>query len=369
MTEAKDLEEAIAGTGTELEMLIEIVSNLKIEDSTQTTQIIDNISGIYAPLNQNKAALKKRRQELQKVEGAAQFNSQMRLLDQSVVNYLEICDTPDRCEEYLTKVMVQLEELESRFADFDEYIEQLTEKRDELYTAFESRKLNLVEARNKRASALMSSAERILKGIKHRVEAMGSINDINGYYASDLMVDKVRDITQQLIDLNDSVKSGDIQSRLKTVREDAIRQLKDRQELFVDGKNIIRFGKHQFTVNVQKLELTTVFRDSEMYYHLAGTNFFEPITDKEFQDTRPVWDQELISEDERIYRGEYLAYQILKGLESNDTEETVAQMAELDDTARLAYTQKFMAPRYSEGYVKGLHDVDAATLLKELVKE
>ena len=34
--------------GGELEMLIDIVGNLKIEDATQTTQIIDGISTIYA---------------------------------------------------------------------------------------------------------------------------------------------------------------------------------------------------------------------------------------------------------------------------------------------------------------------------------
>ena len=61
--------------------------------------------------------------------------------------------------------MIQLEELEGRFAEFDEFVIQLTEKREEIYNAFETRKLSLVEARNKRATALMNAAERILKGI------------------------------------------------------------------------------------------------------------------------------------------------------------------------------------------------------------
>ena len=67
----------------------------------------------------------------------AQFGAQMKLLGQSVVNYLDLCDSPGKCEEYLTKVMVQLEELEGKFAEFDEYIEELSAKREEIYEAFE----------------------------------------------------------------------------------------------------------------------------------------------------------------------------------------------------------------------------------------
>ncbi|MEW6302399.1 MAG: DNA repair ATPase [Verrucomicrobiota bacterium] len=368
VTEAKALDEAIANTGKELEMLIEIVSNLKIEDSTQTTRIIDGISAIYAPLNQIKAALKRRRQELAKGEGEAQFSSQMRLLDQSVTNYLEICDSPERCDEYLTKVMVHVEELEARFADFDEFVLQLTEKREELYTAFENRKLGLVEARNKKATALMASADRILKGIKNRIDGMQSINEINGYFASDLMVEKVRNVVQQLIDLKDTVKSGDIQSRLKTIREDAVRQLKDRQELFVDGKNIIQLGQHKFTVNTQPLELTTVLRDGEMYYHLTGTNFFEKIADQELDATRPAWNQEVVSETDTVYRAEYLAYRILKALDARELDRNLADVTALDDAALLAFVQEFMAPRYSEGYIKGIHDLDGAKILRELLR-
>ena len=44
--------EALDKAGEELEMLIDIVGNLKIDDSTKTTQIIDDVSTIYSTLNQ-----------------------------------------------------------------------------------------------------------------------------------------------------------------------------------------------------------------------------------------------------------------------------------------------------------------------------
>jgi hypothetical protein len=367
VTDAKQLGEDIAKSAAELEMLIEIVSNLKIDDATHRTTIIDNISAIFATVNQARAILKKKIRELASVEGVAEFNSQMKLLNQAVVNYLDICDTPEKCDEFLTKVMISLEELEGRFAEFDEFILQLTEKREEVYTAFEQRKLSLVEARNKRANALMNAAERVLKGIQTRVQSFETINEINGYFASDLMIEKVRDIVEQLKELDDSVKVDDIQSRLKTVREDAVRQLKDRNELFVDGENTIRLGTHQFSVNVQALDLTTVMRDDEMCLHLTGTNFFEPIADERLLATREVWNQEVLSENRAVYRGEFLASKMLGALGTDD-HPSAEDVLKFEAAELAAFVQRFMGPRYTESYTKGVHDTDAGQILVQLVK-
>ena len=152
----------------------------------------------------------------------------------------------------------------------------------------------------------MAAADRILKGIKARVEKMESVAEIEGYYAADLMIEKVRDIVRQLAELGDSVKVDDIQSRLKTTREDAVRQLKDRQDLYEDGANLIRLGRHRFSVNHQAFELTTVLRDGQLAFHLTGTNYFDPIADPELLATRDVWDLEIVSESPEVYRGEYL---------------------------------------------------------------
>ncbi len=80
-----------------------------------------------------------------------------------------------------------------------------------------------------------------------------------------------------------------------TTRDDAVRALKDRKELFVDGKSIIKFGKHHFSVNEQDLELSIVPREGKMCFHLSGTNFFEPVKDEAFLATEAVWDQEVIA--------------------------------------------------------------------------
>ena len=360
VTQADTTAEALDAAGAELEMLIDVVSNLKIEDATQTTAIIESISGIYSTLNAVRAELKNKRQSLAKSEGTAQFGAQMKLLGQAVVNYLDLCDHPDKCEEYLTKLMVQIEELEGKFAEFDEYADELAAKREEVYDAFETRKTSLREKRNKRATNLVKSAERVLSGIKHRAEGFKEINEINGYFAGDLMISKVRDIIEQLDELGDSVKAADIQTQLKTLKEDAVRQLKDRKELFVDGTNIIQFGKHRFNVNTQPLELSIVPRDADMCFHLAGTDFFEPITEPAFLETSAVWDQEVISENKQVYRAEYLAYQFLR-------EGSVAVPAASTPASNLEAIQQFAAQRYTEAYTKGVHDHDAFKILEALL--
>ncbi|MEM7456303.1 MAG: DNA repair ATPase [Planctomycetota bacterium] len=365
--QAKGLDEEIAQGASDLEMLIEIVSNLKIDDATQRTAIIDNISAIYSNLNQTRAALKKKSQELMSVEGAAEFNSQIKLLSQAVVNYLDVCDSPEKCDEYLTRMMVQIEELEGRFAGFDEFIVQLAEKREEVYAAFDTRKLQLVEARNRRATALMAAADRILKGIRSRLSNFDTVDEINSYFASDLMIDKVRDIVDQLKELDESVKVDDVQSRMKTIREDTVRQLRDRNELYVDGQNIIQLGEHKFSVNVQPLDLTAVIKEGEMYFHLSGTNFFEKVDNERLAATRDVWDQTVISENKEVYRSEYLAYLMLQAA-TGGTLPSPAEISAMAEGSLLDVVQQFMAPRYSEGYVKGVHDHDAELILAQLVK-
>jgi len=368
VAEAKILEEQIDASAAELEMLIEIVSNLKIDDATQRTTIIDNISDIFATVNGARSALKGKIKSLLSVEGAAEFNSHIKLLNQSVVNYLDVCDSPQKCDEFLTKLMVLIEELEGRFAEFDDFVLQLTEKREEVYHAFEQRKLTLVETRNKRATALAAAAERILKGIATRVGTMATIEEIHGYFATDLMIEKVRNIIVQLGELEDSVKVDDIQSRLKTVREDTIRQLKDRQELFVGGENVIQFGQRKFSVNVQTLDLTTVTRDQQIDLHLTGTNFYQPLIDPQLEQSRDLWSQEVVSENRQVYRGEYLAFQLFQEILGGQTENSAAQVLKQTADETITYVQQLMGPRYREAYTKGVHDRDGAKILRALLE-
>ncbi len=373
IVEADELEKRIVTIASELDMLIEIVTNLSIKDTTETTRIIDNISIIYASFNKIKANLKTQRKVLSTKEGKAEFGAQIKLIDQGIINYLDLCDEPDKCDEYLTKLMVQLEELEGKFSEFDEYIERISVKREEIYNAFEAKKVSLTEARSRRAATLMQSGERIVSAIKSRVSRLTSINDINSFMASDLLVEKLRNIIDALHEHGDSVKSDDLQSQLKSLKEEGVSQLKDKQELFVDGKDIIKFGNFQFSVNNQPLELTIVPNLDGMAFHISGTSFFEQINDEAFNACAEVWDQAFISESNDVYKGEYLAYILLQkaikhqsAIEGKDPI-SVESLAQLDQSQLTKFILDFMSTRYQEGYIKGVHDHDAALLLQVLI--
>lgn len=352
VAEGQSLEREIDEAAGQLELLTETFSNLKIDDATKRTEIIDSIGSSLAALNRVRSSLKARLAELTGVEGRAEFASQLRLIDQTSAGYLNVSDTPEKCDQYLTKVMVQLEELEGRFAEFAEFVQRLTEKREELYNAFESRKIQLVESRNRRAETLGSAAERILGGIASRVRRLETADAIHAYFASDLMVEKVRGIIDQLGEMEDASRVEDLQSRLKTVREDAVRQLKDRQELYEDGGESIRFGRHRFAVTTQAADLTTVLRDGRLCLHLTGTQFFEPLVHDGLERARDLWNQELISEDASVYRAEYLAVSLLD--QGVGREQPAAAV------------QEAIGRRLSEGYVKGVHDEDATRILQAL---
>ncbi|PQJ20206.1 DNA repair ATPase [Nonlabens tegetincola] len=358
----KQLEKEVNQIAEDLELLIDIVSNLKIEDTSHSTKIIENISLIFATINQLKAALKNKIKAVGKKEAQADFAAQLKLVDQSIINYLDIADTPEKCDEFLTKISITLEELEGKFADFDEYITTIIEKREEVYAAFDSRKNSLVEARNKKAISLQNAANRIIKGAQKRAQSLASTIEINGYFASDLMINKVRDIIKQLQELDDAGKAESLETALKSSREDALRKLKDKQELYEDGENIIKLGQHKFGVNKQQLDLTIVYKNDSLYYHLTGTDFYQKLNNEILEQSRSLWDQELVSENHDVYRSSYLAYTIFQ---SQDTE----QLAQSSEADLLQQVQQIASQNYAGGYVKGVHDHDAAAILNVLVQK
>ncbi|MGH1339660.1 MAG: DNA repair ATPase [Aureispira sp.] len=359
--QGQQLEGRIDEIGKELELLIEIVSNLKIDDATQTTRIIDNITAIFATLNQAKAAIKRRLRDLTGAEAVAEFAAQSKLLDQGLINYLDIANTVEKADEYYTKMMIQVEELESKFAEFDEFIVKIADKREAISNAFESRRLSIIEATNKRSAALQTAAERNLKGIGNRVKNFKEVDAINGFFAADLMIEKVRDIIQKLQDLGDSNKADDVQTRLKTIQEDSIRQLRDKKDLFSADGNAIKFGRHFFSVNKQALGLTMTLKEGDMYYHLTGTGFYEQVQDPDFIATKAVWEQALVSENGQVYRAEYLAYIAFLALQKERKKLTSEEV--------LPYVQQLVNLRATkeEGYSKGIHDLDAAKFLESLL--
>ncbi|MCP3958222.1 MAG: AAA family ATPase [bacterium] len=373
--DAKPLTEGFTAIGDALELLTEVLGDLEIDDATVRTVILERISEVLGGLNRGRALLEARRKELLSSEGVAEFGAQFKLFSQSVSGAMALADTPEKCDQQLSKLLLQLEDMESRFGEFDEFAEQLATKREDVYEAITSKKQTLLDERQRRVGRLMKAAERVLEGIVRRASGLASNDELNAYFAGDAMVAKVRDISGQLRELSDSVKADELDSRLKSAREDAARGLRDRQDIFEEGATVIKLGRHRFSVNTQPFDLTMVPVSNTgpsgdaMAFHLSGTDFYETVADGEFETTRDYWNQLLVSETEEVYRAEYLAASMLfdaevetAGLTLSALQEGVVAEAGLVDLVR-----RYSAERYDEGYERGLHDQDTALILEQLV--
>ncbi|WNO09138.1 DNA repair ATPase [Teredinibacter sp. KSP-S5-2] len=362
--------ESIEQTAFGLDLLSELMGTLQVDDATVRTRIIDAISLVYSKLNQSKANAKHKQKNLGSEEAKAQFGAQFKLFSQSITNALGLASTPEKCDEQLSRLLVQLEELESQFSDFDQFLADIMEKREEVYESFESHKQQLLDERQRKAQSLSDAASRILASIEKRSLKFTAADQLNTYFASDALVLKIKELVEQLRSLDSAVKADDIESRFKGIKEQALRSLRDKTDIFEQGGNVIKLGpRHKFSVNTQELDLTIIPRDGELNLHLTGTTFYEPIKDDELQSTREYWDISLESETPKVYRAEYLASLIIESAEKQRDGLSIDALNQglLDEAILSKLVKEFAAPRYKEGYEKGVHDHDAVLLLNELL--
>lgn len=362
--------ESIEKTASDLDLLSELMSTLSVADTTIRTKIIDGISKVYSKINQSKATANHKRKNVGSEEATKQFSAQLKLFSQSIANALGQSDTPDRCDEQMSRILVQLEELESQFSDFDQFLSDILGKRDEVYENFETRKQSLIEERQRKAQSISDAADRMLKSIERRSLKFVDSDPLNTYFASDALIIKTRELIEKLRGLDSAVKADDVESRLKALKEQALRSLRDKADIYEDGGNIIKLGpRHKFSVNTQELDLTIIPRNKELNIHLSGTDFYEPIESRELSELRAYWDLSLDSETDAVYRAEYLAFQILQAADSGQDSfdraalnKSSVQKKHIDKLIR-----DFAAPRYKEGYEKGVHDHDASLILQALL--
>lgn len=360
VAEAKPVTDELAERQRGLEVLTEVVGSLEIADATVRTSILEHIGEVLGGLNRARATVDGRRRELLAAEGRAEFAAEFALLGQAITGALAVADTPVACDEQLGRLLLQLENLESRFGEFDDFLAQLGAKRTDVYEAFSSRKQALLDERSRRADRLADSAERILTGIARRVAGLGSLDEVNTYFASDPMVAKIRSIAAELRDLGDTVRAEELDGRVLAARQEAGRALRDRLDLF-DGETI-KLGRHRFAVNTQPVDLTLVPKDGALSFAITGTDYRAPVRDESFAATKPFWDQLLVSETAEVYRGEHLAASIL-------AEQPVAGLhAAATDGRLLDLVRQVAETRLDEGYERGVHDHDAAKILDALLR-
>ncbi|MDP3500226.1 MAG: DNA repair ATPase [Myxococcales bacterium] len=367
--ELKGQVEEVERLGTGLTVLGEVVGGLSSGDATQKAKILEDISEVFSKLNRVRATVQGRRKELLGHETRAEFTSQFKLFAQSIDSALALADSPEKVDEQLGKLSVQLEELESRFSDVDEFAGELAQRREELFDAFARRRQVLVDERQRKAANLFGAAERVLQGITRRAASFTTDDELNAYFASDPTAQKLKQFIAQLIELKDPVKSDELDSRLKTAKQEALRSLRDKKDLFEGGTAVVRFGPHRFNVNTQPLEATVLPKDDGLFLHLTGSDYFQRLNEPAVEAAKAYWDQTLPSESPDVARAEYLASSLLTAAQSGKDGLSFARFHELirEGKGLQSITREAAQGRYDEGYERGVHDVDAARILEALL--
>ncbi|MGF1725409.1 DNA repair ATPase [Photobacterium nomapromontoriensis] len=349
---------------TELALVTEEVAEIETDDPTQATRILDLTTEVTSMLNAASARLRQKHQSLRGHEAKAEFSSQFKLLAQAVNSAMEQSQSPEQCDEQLAKLIGLLEKLESRFADFDEFLAEIYTKRDEIQSTLEGHKQQLISAQQRRVQNLNQAATVTFTSIEKRVTRFDDVAALNSFFATDNMVMKLRQLAESMRNLGDSVKADAIDSKLKAVQDQSLRALRDNQDIFEQGGNILRLGKHRFSVNKQALDLTLVDYQDTLSLHVSGTEYYQPVTAPEFLSLQAMAKMDVASETPAVYRAEYLAYLVLDAAQRHSDGWSIdgLQVA-LQNNQLLADIQQFAAPRYREGYVKGVHDHDAEKIL------
>ncbi len=369
VSEAKPVLERIDRAADGLDQLVGIVNGLEFSEAAARTAVLERIGETYAQLNRARAVLSGRKNELGSKEAAADFAVQDRLLAQALANAVALCDSPEKCDEFAAKLQVQVEELEGRFADFDQYAAELAARRVDVTERIAAKRQALVDERSRKADGWLRAAERILTSASGRATSFAKPDELNAWYGSDPLIAKIRSIIADLRGIGDQVKADDLEGRLKAVREDGLRSVRDKSELF-DGDQAVRLGKHRFSVNSAPLDLVMLPRPTSdgvrMHFHLTGTDYLRAVSDPVFAATAPFWELPVEGETPSVYRGEYLAWQVLQSAEQGREGLTLAGLREAGDKLG-TLVQEAAARRVDQGYERGVHDADATLILRSLL--
>ncbi|WP_344259809.1 DNA repair ATPase [Streptomyces sodiiphilus] len=357
---AAPIAEEITEQADGLRTVTDVIGGLDIADATVRTGLLERIGEVTGAVNRARAVLEGRRRELEEAEGRAEFAAEYALLGQAVSGALAVARTPEECDEQLGRLLLQLENLESRFGSFDDFLGRLAGQREEIYETFSARKQAQLDERARHAERLTDSATRILATVTRRANALGSLDEVNAYFATDPLVARVRSVADELRRIQETVRAGELDGRLKAVRQEAGRALRDRTDLY-DADGTVRLGRHRFAVTTQPIDLTLVPQDGALVFAVTGTDYRAPVTDPAFEDTRTFWDQPLVSESAEVYRAEYLAAGLLADADPGRLARAAAG-GEL-----LPLVREAAEAAYDEGYDRGVHDHDAERILRAVV--
>ena len=353
--------QAIAGSVDELGnravLLTELVGGLESADPPQKTAILSKLADVLARRNAVMAGLDSRRSSLLSGEKSAGFQAAVGVLNQRVTSALLSAKDAPSCDRSSSQLAAELENIELAFGDVGEFAAVLATKRSEITEAFGRKREALVTERSAAIGRLIGSSERVLETAVTRASALGDVAELEGFFAADPLVLRVRKAVDELKALGETARAGELSVALRVARDTARRTLRDRVDLVADG--MVRIGKRTFGVNEEPFELRMVQTGADtpgsgstgtsssggLAVALTGTDLRLPVRDERLAGFGSLVLQGSASETEWISRSLFLAFEAQRLGISIDGLRT------------------FASERFDDGYELGVHDADAARLL------
>lgn len=361
---------ALTKTSESLQSLSSEVNELDSDDSTQITVIITNLGEVFTAINSLTAKLGSKRKALVEAELKDQFAAQMVQIAQVIEVALASANTPEQCDEQSQELNAQFEKLELRFAESDDYLEQIREKCSDALQSVEAKKESLQSELSAKIQKLASSADVSIQSITAKVNTFDSIEDVHAFFQSNVLVERLNNNLARITDMGDSVLAGTYSQKLKMLRSEAITATRDRAELFEKGGSVIKLGKHRFSVNSRTPEFNIVESNGVPTAIVASTGFKQEVVDERLAAMSDYYGMSVPTESESLYRGAYLAYLVIRHIKdskldsSGYVDEMVNQWRFDRTDAMDGLFDEVMKSNYDGGFVRGVHDVDAKRIFQ-----
>ena len=342
-THLQKVSETVEAIGTRAVLLTDLVGGLDTADSTEKTGILTRLSEVLARRNAVMALLDGRVRSLRTQEKAAGFQAALSVVTQRVTSALLAVGDATSCDRSSAQLAAELENLELAFGDVSEFAQALAAKRSEITEAFSSKRERIVAERSQLIQRIVGSSERVLATAVTRASSLADLGELEGFFAADPLVLRVRKAVEELRALGETARAGELTVAVRVARDTARRALRDRVDLVADG--MVRIGSRTFGVNEEPFELRMVTTDQGLSVSVTGTDLQIPIDDDRLRGFGPLALQSTASESSWIGRSAFLAFEAQRlGLTADSL-------------------RQFAGERFDDGYEIGVHDADAAKIL------
>ena len=377
---AHEKQVALEDFSNQLSFLNQEISSLDFEDNSVLSEILEHIAKVFATLNQVKIKSKKHVQTLALSEAEKDFASHSKLLEQSIKNALNNSDTIEKTEEEYSKILATLENLETRFSEFniDDFTITLSKQREDIVSTFANHKQKIQDDQQKKVNNLRSAIEIGMRSIKSKVSQISDIKILSSVFLTDGIVHRIQKLLEELKTLGSVSLYEELYGELKKTEKDAVKRIKDDEDIFENNGNVLKLGNSRFSVNKKPFDITLIRKDEKFYSHVETTDYMHEIKVNDIDPLiHKLWNYDFISESVELYRSEYLVCSILMDADNNKNALSKEMLNEIllkgsfngKVMNLLDVIQNYSDKLYREGYIKGIHDLDAEKILKTIIEK